>query len=125
MSKVDLTVFNEFKEAYYEDGSSDSRFFYELFCGDLDSFNLPCKWSATERLQLEDILAKYGYETLEGDYGGEGEGEYCYGVISFMGKYYKAEWTYYSYNGCEYDNIENTIKEVSPVERLVTFYEPV
>lgn len=122
MSKVDLTVFNEFKETYFTD-DSDSRFFYELFTGDFDNFDIPSKYR--DKALREDILAKYSYETLEGDYGGEGEGEYCYGVISFMGKYYKAEWTYYSYNGREYDDIENTIKEVAPVERLVTFYEPV
>ena len=55
--------------------------------------------------------------------GGEGGGEYCYGVICINGSYYKAEWFYYSYNGCEYDYILDTIKEVTPVEKTITVYE--
>lgn len=58
---------------------------------------------------------------LEG--GGEGEGEYCYGVIKIGDTYLKAEWSYYSYNGCEYDSIFDTLKVVTPKQKTITVYE--
>ena len=121
MSKVDLSVFQEFAEKYGRDGEVDSGFLYELFNGALDDFDLPSSWKNPAERQA--ILDQYGYEALEGDYGGEGEGEYCYGVIRFQGKYYKAEWSYYSYNGCGYDDIESTVKEVVPKEKTIIVYE--
>jgi len=53
----------------------------------------------------------------------EGEGEYCYSVIRIGDKFFKAEWSYYSYNGCDFDYIEDTIKEVTPKEKTITVYE--
>lgn len=69
------------------------------------------------------FLEDKGYETIESKGGYEGGGEYCYGVIRLGDKFYKTGWTYYSYNGCEYDYIEDTIKEVKPVEKTITIYE--
>lgn len=123
MSKVDLNVFQEFAEKYFEDNELCDRFFYELFSGNLDSFDLPSAWgSAEDKAARKAIFDQYGYAFMEGDTGGEGEGEYCYGVIRFQGKFYQAEWSYYSYNGCEYDGICDTIKEVVPKQVMVTQY---
>ena len=106
MSKVDLNVFQEFAvENNY--AGVDNEFLYALFANELST----------------TLSRKYDYAAIEGDYGGEGEGEHCYGVIRFQGKYYKAEWSYYSYNGCEYDYIANTVKEVFPKEKTITVYE--
>ena len=62
-------------------------------------------------------------ERIECEGGGEGEGEYCYGVIKIGDKYLKAEWSYYSYNGCDYDYIKDTIKFVTPTTKTITVYE--
>lgn len=120
-SKVDLSVFQEFAEKYWRDDEVGNSFLYQLFNGDLDEFDIPSSWQNS--VARKEILAQYDYKALEGDYGGEGEGESCYGVIRFQGKFYKAEWSYYSYNGCDYDYIADTVKEVFPVEKTITVYE--
>lgn len=71
---------------------------------------------------FRQITEEVGYEVLEEQTGGEGEGEYCYSVIKIGDKYFKAEWSYYSYNGCDYDYIEDTIKEVTPSTKTITVY---
>ncbi len=55
--------------------------------------------------------------------GGEGEGEAWNSVQYFKDHdvYLRVDATYTSYNGCDFD--DSTIKEVKPVERMVTFYE--
>lgn len=58
---------------------------------------------------------------LEGD--GEGEGEYCYGVIKIGEVCIKAEWSYYSYDGCRYDDIVSTLRVVTPKQKTITVYE--
>lgn len=62
-------------------------------------------------------------ELVEKGWGGEEKGEYCYGILRFEDKYFKAEWSYYSYDGADFDGIESTIKEVTPVEKTVIVYE--
>lgn len=108
MSKVDLTVFQELASTTKEGLD------YTIYClaaggeiyGDFEK--------ALEELDYEHIDSKGGYE---------GGGEYCYGVFKLKGRIYKAEWTYYSYNGSEYEGIANTLREVKPVEKVVTVYE--
>ena len=58
---------------------------------------------------------------LEQDGGGEGGGEHCETVVQAGGKYYKIVYSYYSYDGYNYEGAD--VYEVVPVERLVTFYE--
>lgn len=125
MSKVDLSVFEDFgKEFYdnYEEQGLDTRFFYQLFTEEFFNFSLPYPFGESKEV-YELAVKPYDYEWMTGQRGGEGSGEYCYGVIRFKGKFYKAEWTYYSYNGCEYEDIISTIREVKPVEKLVVVYE--
>ena len=91
-------------------------------------------WKPEENSPLEDI-----YEFLlgfdDGDYykggvpvkfierdgGGEGGSEHCETVVQVGDVYYKIVYSYYSYNGYEYDGAE--VYEVVPVEKIVTFYE--
>jgi hypothetical protein len=63
------------------------------------------------------------FQFIEGESGGEGEAEYCYAVFSYEGKAYKAEFSYYSYQGCDYDNFADSIREVTPKQKTVTVYE--
>ena len=60
---------------------------------------------------------------IECEGGGEGEGEYCYGVIKIGDVYLKAEWSYYSYNGYEIDYIINTLQVVTTQTKTITVYE--
>lgn len=123
MSKIDLNVFEDFgKEFYdnYEENGLDSTFFYQLFSDELYDFSLPYNFGESKEAYLKAV-EPYDYKWIDG----EGSGEYCWGVIRFKGKHYKAEWTYYSYHGCEYEDIIiiSTIREVKPVEKLITVYE--
>lgn len=72
--------------------------------------------------QREELLSASGYTHIECAGGGEGEGEYCYGVIKIGDTYLKAEWSYYSYDGCEYDYIIETLKVVTPKTKTITVY---
>lgn len=58
---------------------------------------------------------------IEQEGGGEGGSEYCYTVIQVGEKFYKIEYSYYSYNGYDYDYAD--VLEVVPTQRMVTFYE--
>jgi len=91
--------------------------------------------------QLEEIFAESDYDFLSfllGDYdeeaafaaklehheqdgGGEGGSEYCYTVFSIGDVYYKIAYSYYSHHGYETDYA--TAYEVTPVQRMTTYYE--
>ena len=58
---------------------------------------------------------------IKQDGGGEGGSEHCETVVQVGDVYYKIVYSYYSYNGYDYDGAE--VYEVVPVEKLVTFYE--
>lgn len=103
-----------------------SEILYHLFEDNVSDvlYNPPelSGWSEVRDF-TEKFLGGKDYELMESEGGHEGGGEYCYGVIRLGDKYYKAEWAYYSYDGCEYDYIEDTIKEVTPVEKTIIVYE--
>jgi hypothetical protein len=67
-------------------------------------------------LSKEKIL-----EVLENIGGDEGDGEYAYIVFRYKDKFYKLEYSYYSYVGRDFDCA--TFSEVTPVEKLMTVYE--
>lgn len=79
-------------------------------------------WDAARDFTKE-ILAEFDHEIMDEDGGYEGGGEYCYSVIRLGDKFFKAEWNYYSYDGCDFDYIEDTITEVTPSQKTVTVYE--
>lgn len=105
MSNVDLSVFDEVADLE----SSLSQVILGMCEGNYDYPSSPFK--------------EFGYEHLAQEGGGEGGSEDCYGVFKFKGKVYRAEYNYYSYNGYEYDNIVETLREVKPVEKTVVVYE--
>lgn len=91
-------------------------------------------WSPDEGSPVEDICEfllgfKDGDYVVDGvamkhieqDGGGEGGGEHCETVVQAGDKYYKIVYSYYSYDGYNYDDAD--VYEVTPVQRLVTFYE--
>lgn len=143
-----MNVFEEMKEAL---GYDDLDYLVYNLCENDVNFGKDYKWEneipqhslrkedeklynkLLENLRNErsttfsDFVTKneeeWGYEHLEQEGGGEGGSEYCYGVFKLKGKIYKAEYSYYSYNGHEYDGISYTLKEVKPVEKTIVVYE--
>ena len=72
----------------------------------------------------DDKISEYlNYEHLQQEGGGEGGAESCHGVFKLGDKIYKAEYSYYSHAGHEYDHILDTIQEVKPVQKTITVYE--
>lgn len=53
--------------------------------------------------------------------GGEGEGEHAESIFKLDGVFYRASYSYYSYNGFDYDYME--VEEVIPTEKVVLVYE--
>lgn len=123
MSKnVDMKVFKELQEEL--NGVNMDDIIYALCESDIWILGDQLEGDYPKRKdKVNFILEKYGYKHLEQEGGGEGGTEYCYGVFELNGKIYKAKYSYYSYDGHEYDGIENTLKEVKPVEKVVTVYE--
>lgn len=107
MSKVDLTIFEELSE---EVECELNEFVYHLANGCYDNNN-------------NEYLESSGYEYLDGESSGEGGAEYCYGVFRLKGIVYKAEYSYYSYEGHNYDGIVHTLKIVKPVEKTIIVWE--
>ena len=127
--QVDLEVFEEFGEAIgFNDGISE--LVYKM-CQDFEDISEQIEgWPEYRspgylafRDYFEAQLEIQGYKYLDGDTSGEGGGEYCYGVFELKGKTYKAEYAYYSHNGHEYDGIEDTLREVTPVQKTITVWE--
>lgn len=117
MSNVDLSIFEEF-------GNDIGEIIFQLCHG----MAFPVEDSDVWYVINRELLKKYGYEHIQQKGGGEGKTEYCVGVFKLNEKIYKAEYSYYySYyshnNGYDYSYIENTIKEVKPVEKVITVYE--
>ena len=111
MSEVDLKIFQDIADETNSSstyGISLDELIYAMCENDFNTDNLKCVKS---------------FKHLEQEGGGEGGAEYCYGVFELNGVIYKAEYSYYSYNGCEYDGIVSTLRVVTPVEKTVTVYE--
>ena len=100
---------------------------YSLRSEDLDLYNSLYELRIKENNEkyypyIQSKKDEWGYEHLQQEGGGEGGSEYCYGVFRLGDKIYKAEYSYYSYNGHEYDGIYHTLKEVKPVQKTITVY---
>lgn len=143
MSKVDTTIFEELAGKLE---ISTDRLIYQMCENDLfEDAEHPFDWpdqgsreynDPTYRKEIQDyrdkveeyfngIMEEVGmkYQYLEQDGGGEGGSEYCYGVFKINDTIYKAEYSYYSHYGHEYDDITSTLREVKPVEKTITVYE--
>lgn len=126
MALKDCVELVAFMDKLKEEGfnrSEDNSLVYQLFDEDSDSLDHDnLSWREAKEL-FKTLSHEAKFERIDGEYGGEGEGEYCYGVIRLGDKYYKAEWSYYSFNGCDWDYICDTVREVFPVEKAITVYE--
>lgn len=122
MSKNLPEVFVEIFEKYSV--TNQDEFLGRLFSDELYDLNEYCDTDLHYREFEQQILLDYQYQNMnDGNTGGEGEDEHCSNVIKLHDKYYRASWSYYSYNGCEYDYIANTVQEVVPKEKVVTVFE--
>ena len=106
-TKADLSVFHEI---FGNADCSKEQVIFELAhgggYGDLDLGKI----EGYRHLEQEGVVTSGG-------------SEYCHGVFEYKGVIYRAEWSYYSYDGHDYDYILNTVEIVKPVQRMVTFYE--
>lgn len=68
----------------------------------------------------DDVSGIEGYAHVECE-GGEGEGDYAYGVFLLHGNHYKFEYRYQSYDGFQPEY--GTLTSVSPKQRTITVYE--
>lgn len=109
--------------------SSIEQFLEDIVCGVQRRNWMPEEGSPVEDvceflLGFEDgdyVMDGVDMKHIEQDGGGEGGGEHCETVVQAGDKYYKIVYSYYSYDGYNYDHAD--VYEVVPVERLVTFYE--
>ena len=90
---------------------NDDKVNYTLFCMGMDDHSM------VSEAEEEEM----GYKFISQDGGGEGGGEYCESVFQIGGIFYKTQYSYYSYNGFEYDYI--SLKKVQPKRVEITVYE--
>lgn len=72
---------------------------------------------------LEKWLIEHNFKFITSDGGGEGGTQYCYAVFELDGVLYKGEYSYYSYDGFDYDSFFTYMKVVQPKEKTITVYE--
>ena len=108
---------------------SIEQFLENVVCGVARNWGSPDEGSPVEDvceflLGFEDgdyVVDGVDMKHISQDGGGEGGGEHCETVVQAGDKYYKIVYSYYSYDGYNYDDAD--VYEVIPTERLVTFYE--
>ena len=71
----------------------------------------------------KSVAPDFKYEWVDGYTGSVGGGEFCWSVIKVNGKYYRAEWSYFSHCGRDYSYIEHTVTAVKPAQKTVTIFE--
>lgn len=110
---IDMTIFEEFRDKHCKGESLEYTVF--VMCeGDVAPWNKVAAKAFEEETE---------YKHLECEGGGEGGSEYCYGVFKLKDKIYKAEYSYYSYHGHDYDYILSTLREVTPIQQTITVYK--
>lgn len=128
--KVDLQPFKDILKKLNADTAVNmDRLIFSMADNDLRDFvwefmDFPegLEFGDTARLTANTV-EEFEYEHLQQEGGGEGGSEYCYGVFKLGDITYRAEYSYYSYHGCEYDGIQETLKEVKPTVKTITVYE--
>ena len=132
MSEVDLKVFKDLMAAgirsiYLDedveaDGEDLDSVIFKLCENNFGGIiNIPYSDDKQYQSTLKSLKEEWDYKHLAG--GGEGAAEYCYGVFRLKGVVYKAEYSYYSYEGHDYDGIVDTLKIVKPVEKTIVVWE--
>lgn len=127
--KVNLQQFKELcKRLNAGDTDLDSMIFYmangcfEYFIREHADFTSDLDYSSKEDIVL-NIINELGYDNLHQEGGGEGGAEYCKGVFRLGDTIYSASYYYYSYDGYDYSDIQETLREVKPVQKTITVYE--
>lgn len=109
-----MNKYEEFKAVLLSAGFEEgTEMIYYIFDGGEIPEHKELGWDESGDL-FNSIAKDFDYEVVGG--------EYCYGVIRIGDEYYQAEWSYYSYSGCDTDYIEDTIKEVMPQQKTITVY---
>ena len=87
------------------------------------------KEHASEKFDIEEFLGEEQYQNYNGQkvevveqWGGEGEGDSAGITLKIGDFYFKANWTYVSWDGYYYDGTE--FYQVVPKEVMVTKYVP-
>jgi hypothetical protein len=127
MPKVDLEVFEKLKKALQSEEGLGHLVIDLAEAEEWMDYSEPQIGSGLgwqeRRDKIKEVLDSFGYVHLDQEGGGEGGSEYCYGVFKLGEKFYRAEYSYYSHHGYEYDGIVDTLREVKPVEKTITVYE--
>ena len=123
MSEVDLKVFKELIKASGK--SQDLADLVFSLCEGYFRDVLYIKYEGPDQYAntLQTLKEEWDYEHLDQEGGGEGGEEYCYGVFRLKGVVYKAEYSYYSHQGHNYDGIIDTLKIVKPIEKTIIVWE--
>ncbi len=125
MSNVEMKTFEAFM-AKFDIGEDDLRtVIYNMCEGEFGEIELDIDYKDYDkyRADLEKVEKEWGYKHIMQEGGGEGGSEHCEGIFEFMGKAYRASYSYYSHQGHDFDDIVDTLKEVKPVEKMVVVYE--
>lgn len=127
--KVDLQQFKELcKRLNADDAYLDSMIYhmsddmFEDFIWEHTDYPANLDYNSKKDKVLS-ILDELDYEHLYQDGGGEGGAENCEGVFRLGDTIYSASYSYYSYEGYDYTDIQDTLREVKPVEKTITVYE--
>ena len=119
-----ITAKTTVKKLLNEFSAANRQFFnYEVGSSDEDD----CRWLDGDELEALSNLRTNGLSWLkvQSQGGGEGDGEECWTVYKFKHNqldgevFVKFDGSYQSYDGSTYDDFYI----VTPVERMVTFYE--
>lgn len=115
----------DYPELTFEDywDSSEHEGDYSYVVNEIIAIDYSSDWKKRAYPDEVKWAEDNGFKYIEGDTGGEGSGSYCYVIFSWKGRTYKIEFSYYSYEGNNFDDVEETIKEVKPVEKLITVWE--
>lgn len=107
---TDLTpMLEEMWALYYAD---------EIAHGDTDF-----EFDGNELLENLEYFKHPDYKFISDEGGCEGQGDTGVIVFEWKGKFYKFECYYASYDGRNYEGAASSLREVKPVQRMVTFYE--
>ena len=98
------------RDPWYDDEINLDRFIVLFVDGDL-RYNY----------KHENIEYLADVEVVEQE--GGGEGEYCYAILKWQDRFFKLEWSYYSYQGYDYDEAFESLTEVEAKQKVVTVYE--
>ena len=122
MNKVQQLV----ADLYHAAGKPRSLdyFVFKLAEGHIEVSN-EIKVDSAEETQrsAQDLIKEFNYELLQHEEPDDGDEGVCFSVFRLKDKIMKVEFTYYSHDGYNYDDVLYTLREVKPKTATVTVYE--